>query len=121
MSLIHTPTAAESRRLFRESLILKVAEATHHAASVMASANDSYWAVEPEQLVADLNADLGTSIATMSANEAQAESLNASLVLIDLPQFSNRAPTQIGNPLITFDGTEFVYTPPSEPEPEPEP
>ena len=125
MSLLHTPTAAESRRTFRENLMLKVAEATHHVASTELLAHEEFWAVEPVQLVAELNADLANSLALMAAQNAQAVMHNTSLALFadvknsdGSQRFPNRAPTEIGNPNITFDGTEFVYTAPTEPEEE---
>jgi len=141
MSLLHEPTAAESRRLIREKSIRIVAEATNHLVSVGIEENRKFWAVDPEQLVADLNADLEASLALMAANTALFAGPNASLDLLNIPEYTKRVPLEIGNPTITFDaqtpstiingiekgnpkGTNlFVYTPPAVIEPEilPEP
>ena len=144
MSLLHEPTAAESRRTFRESLMLEGAEAIHHAASIRKQAHIKFWGVDPVQLVADLNSDLEKGLILMENNRLQSERDNASLELFadvknpdGSQRFPNRAPTEIGNPRITFDaqtasnivdgietgnpdGTNlFIYTEPPEPEEEP--
>ena len=116
MSLLHEPTAAESRRLIREKSIRDVAEATNNLVSIMLSAHQQFWSVDPVQLVEDLNADLASSLSLMAANTALATTANASLDLLNLPQYAKRVPTEIGHPDITFDGTAFIYTEPPEPE-----
>lgn len=121
MSLLHEPTAAESRLLIREKSIRDVAEAANNLVSIMLSAHQQFWAVEPVQLVEDLNAELESSLSLMAANTALATTANASLDLLNLPQYTKRVPTEIGNPNITFDGTAFVYTAPPIIEPEPAP
>ena len=123
MSLLHTPTAAESRNAFRESLMIEGAEAIHHAASIRKQAHIKFWSVDPVQLVADLNADLVKALILMENNKLQSLRDNASLELFadvknsdGSQRFPNRAPTEIGHPDITFDGEAFVYTAPPEPE-----
>jgi len=136
MPLLHEPTAAETRRLIREKSIRDVAEAANHLVSIMLSAHQQFWSVEPVQLVEDLNEDLPAALSLMAANSALATTANASLDLLNIAQYSKRAPTEIGNPNITFDaqtpsdivdgiemgnpaGTNlFVYTAPPVIEPE---
>ena len=116
MSLLHTPTAAESRRLIREKSILCVAEALNNLVSIGAVEHRKFWGVDPVQLVDDLNGDLANALALMSANSDLFAAANTSLDILNLPQYAKRAPTEIGHPDITFDGEAFVYTAPPEPE-----
>ena len=121
MPLLHTPTAAEYRRQTREQSVRDVAEAANHLVQVMRSAHAKFWAVDPIQLADDLNEDLPAALSLMAANTALATTANASLDLLNLPQYSKRAPLEIGNPTITFDGKAFVYTEPPIIEAEPTP
>lgn len=105
----------------KDGLVLQVAEATHHLASMLATTNARFWAFPTDSLLAVLNADVPATLATFQANTALADAVNSSLDAIDLPQFSRRAPTTTGRADITFDGLEFVYVAPPEPEPLPEP
>jgi hypothetical protein len=101
----------------KDSLILQVAEATHHLASVLTTTNDRFWSFPTERLLAVLNADVPATLATFQANAVLAKTVNASLDALDLPQFSRRAPTEQGRADITFDGVAFTYVAPPEPEP----
>jgi len=105
----------------KDSLILQVAEATHHLASVLATTNERFWSFPTDRLLAVLNADVSATLATFQANAELAATVNASLDALALPQFSRRAPTEQGRADIAFDGTAFVYVAPPEPEPEPTP
>ena len=105
-------TPAQERQDKRELSVLVVAEALNHLASQMKSQHQKYWSVEPIQLVEDLNADLADSLEVMAGNTEVGLAVNKQLDELNLPQFSKRVPLVIGNPLITFDGEQFVYTEP---------
>lgn len=102
----------------KDSLILQVAEATHHLASVLATTNARFWSFPTDRLLAVLNADVPATLATFAANSALAATVNASLDALNLPQFSRRAPTEQGRDDITFNGIEFAYDA-TEPKPQP--
>lgn len=104
----------------KDQIILQVAEATHHLASVLASTNERFWSFPTDRLLAVLNADVDATLATFEANSDLAAAVNVSLDALNLPQFSRRAPTT-GRADIVFDGVQFVYVAPPQPQPEPEP
>lgn len=103
----------------KDQLVLQVAEATHHLASVLASTNERFWSFPTDRLLAVLNADVDATLATFQANSDLAAAVNVSLDALNLPQFSRRAPTT-GRADIEFDGVQFVYVLPPEPVPVPE-
>jgi len=105
----------------KDALILQVAEATHHLASVLATTNERFWAFPTDRLLAVLNADVPATLATFQANSALATVVNSSLDALNLPQFTHRAPTEQGRSDIEFDGEVFIHLAPPEPEPEAEP
>jgi hypothetical protein len=105
----------------KDALIVQVAEATHHLASVLATTNEQFWSFPTDRLLAVLNADVPATLATFQANSALAATVNSSLDALNLPQFSRRAPTEQGRSDIEFDGAVFVYVTPPEPEIEAEP
>ena len=101
----------------KDALILQVAEATHNLASVLAATNEQFWSFPTDRLLAVLNADVDATLATFEANSDIAAAVNASLDALSLPQFSRRAPTEQGRNDISFNGMEFTYVAPPEPEP----
>ena len=48
----------------KDALILQVAEATHHLASVLATTNERFWSFPTDRLLAVLNADVPATLAT---------------------------------------------------------
>lgn len=121
MSIIRQLTEAEADLAAKEQLVLHAGEATHHLASVLASTNARFWQLPTDRLLAILNADLPSTLATFEANTALGLQVNASLDALAVPRFSTRAPVTAGRSDIVFDGTAFVYVAPPAPEPEPEP
>lgn len=117
MQLIRPTTDLDTKDAF----ILQAAEATHHLASVLATTNEQFWRFPTDRLLAVLNADVDTTLATFEANSALAAAVNASLDALSLPQFSRRAPTEQGRADIVFDGVDFIYVAPAVTEIEPEP
>ena len=117
MSLTHQLTEAESDLSVKESLVIKAGEATHYLASVLRSANDVFWSLPTDRLLAVLNADVGSTIATFQANTALGMQVNASLDALGVAAFTNRAPTEPGRIDIIFNGAEFVFVPPAITEP----
>lgn len=93
---------------FRDDLILRAAEATHHLASTLLAAHEEYWSLPTERLLAVLNDDVAATLETFALNTSIAQAINASLDSINLPQFPKRAPTTTGRADIVFNGTEFV-------------
>lgn len=116
MSIIRQLTETESDLAQKEQLILRVGEATHHLASVLSVTNAAFWAVPTERLLAVLNADVPTTLATFQANTLLGTQVNASLDALASPMFTARAPLAPGRSDIIFDGKQFVYV---EPEMEP--
>lgn len=116
MSIIRQLTEAEADLLAKEALILKVAEAAHHLASVLTETNRQFWQLPTDRLLAILNADVPTTIATFTANTLIGTQINASLDAIAAPQFAARAPVEPGRTDIALSGGEFIHTP-TEPAP----
>jgi hypothetical protein len=117
--MIHHPsTQLEADLLAKDALVLQAGEATHHLASTLASTNASFWSIPTDRLLAILNADLPSTLATFEANTALGLQVNASLDALAVPRFSTRAPVTAGRSDIVFDGASFVYVAPPEPEPE---
>lgn len=113
MQLIRPTTDLDAK----DALILLAAEATHNLASVLAATNEQFWSFPTDRLVAVLNADVDATLATFEANSVLAAAVNASLDALSLPQFPRRAPTEQGRSDISFNGIEFQYIAPPEPEP----
>lgn len=111
MSILRTLTEAESDLAAKESLVLQVGEATHHLAVTLAAASERFWSFPTDRLLAVLNADVSSSVATLTANADLGEAVNASLDALGSDRFPTRAPLT-GLQDVTFDGTAFVVTPP---------
>jgi len=112
MQLIRPTTDLDAK----DALILQVAEATHHLASVLATTNAQFWSYPTDRLLAVLNADVPATLATFQANFALAIVINSSLDALNLPQFPHRAPTEQGRFDIEFVGEVFIHI--TQPEPE---
>ena len=110
MPIIRQLTEAESDLATKDALVLQVGQATHHLAVTISETSDRFWSLPTERLLAVLNADVSASIATISANAALGESVNASLDALASDRFPTRA-TTTGRADITFDGTSFTYSP----------
>lgn len=117
MSIIRQLSETEADQIWLESLILRKAEAMHHFASVSKAVNSEFWALETSRLINLLNSDIPRSLAIMQNDFAVNGPVNAGLDLINLPRFSSRAPVTADRADIVFDGSQFVYVPPQEPEP----
>ncbi len=107
ISLLPTKTQIETDLDAKNEAILEVAEATHHLATTIRNANDRFWELPTERLLAVLNADVPMTLATFAANTALGTAVNASLDALKLPQFPNRAPVVPGRADILFNGSEF--------------
>lgn len=119
MAIIRQLTQFESDLASKNSVVLQVAEATHHLASTLDAASNQFWGLPVDRLLAVLNHDIPVTLETLSTNSALGTAVNASLNALNLPQFSKRAPTEIGNPDIVFNGEAFIYVePPVEEVPE---
>lgn len=118
MNIIPTLTPFEADMQLKQKLVLQVAEATNHLASVLAATNETFWNLPTDRLLAILNADIAVTMATFGVNSSLGGPVNASLDLLGSPDFSHRAPMVAGRPDIVFDGTAFVYVPPVVVEPE---
>jgi hypothetical protein len=111
MSILRTLTESESDLAAKDSLVLAVAEATHHLAVVLSAASEKFWSLPTDRLLGVLNTDVSSSVATLTANADLAEAVNASLDALGSDRFPTRAPLT-GRSDILFDGTAFVLIPP---------
>lgn len=102
-SILHTKTEAEQDLAAKDSLVLQVAEATHHLAVTLKQTNDQFWALPTERLLSVLNADVVSTLATFAANAGIGQSVNDSLDALALPQYSTRAPLLMGRQDIKLD------------------
>jgi uncharacterized membrane protein len=118
MSLITQKTQLEQDLAEKDAGVLRAATALHHAATVLRCENDRFWAIPTDRLLAVLNADLALTLATFGANTQAGTAINALLDAIASPELPRRAPVEPGRTDITFDGKQFVYVAPPEPEPE---
>ena len=112
MNYISQQTPAQARQIKRDTLALRVAEAVNHLAATMQSVNKEFYAVDSQQLVEDLNANLENSLSLMQANANLGAVINSHLDELDLPKYAKRVPLTITDPTISFNGSVFVYTEP---------
>ena len=116
MSIIRQTTQAEADLAAKESLVFQVGEATHHLAATLDITNDQFWSLPTDRLLAVLNADIPTTLATFAANTALGLQVNASLDALGVSRFSKRAPVEPSRTDIVFNGTSFVFVAPPEAE-----
>lgn len=118
-SILKPLSEAEQDLAAKNALILQVAEATNYLSVTLKNTNDEFWALPTDRLLAVLNADVPSTLATFAANTAIGQAVNLSLNALSLPQYSTRAPLAMGRKDITFDGAAFalVPAPPVEAEP----
>ena len=121
MPLLTPKTELEKDLAAKDESVLRAAEATNHLAAILKNENELFWSLPTDRLLAVLNHDVPTTLATFAANTATGNALNATLDQLALPQFPNRAPVTAGRNDIVFNGTAFEYVAPPAPEPEPEP
>ena len=111
MPLIKPLTEAEQDLQLKDSLVLRVAEATHHLAATLKNTNEQFWALPTDRLLAVLNADVASTLATFAANTAIGQAVNDSLDTLSLPQYPTRAPLTAGRSDIQLDNGGFVLVP----------
>lgn len=121
MTLLTPRTQLETDLADKDASVIRCAEAAHHLAAVLRNENARFWSVPTDRLLAVLNHDVAVTLATFAANTAAGTAVNAILDQLADPRFPTRAPTEPGRADIVFDGTQFVYVLPTEPETEPEP
>jgi len=110
-SILKPLSEAEKDLAQKDSLVLQVAEATNHLAVTLKQTNDQFWSLPTERLLAVLNADVVSTLATFAANTAIGLAVNDSLNALSLPQYSTRAPLTAGRSDIQFDSGIFVLVP----------
>jgi hypothetical protein len=110
MPILRHLTEFESDLIAKEQLILRAGEATHHLACVLSATNTAFWALPTDRLLAVLNKDIPTTLATFEANTLLGMQVNASLNALGVPHFATRAPVELGRLDITFNGTKFVQS-----------
>lgn len=110
--MIHKPsTQLEADLARKDTVILRVAEATHHLASVLLHSGE-IWHLPTDRLLAVLNADIPATLQTLEAHAALATACNASLDSLDLPEMSTRAPVVPGRSDVVFEDGLFVMLAP---------
>jgi len=102
---------------------LRVAEALNHLIVIVCAANAEYWQRPDQELLAEMNANVSTTLEMFDGNYNLAVSLNASQDALNVvneqgqPVYTARAPIARGRDDIGFaDGVFFVI----QPEPQPE-
>jgi len=118
MSLIPTPTQSEQDLALLDNGILQVAEALNHAAARCKNAQGAVAGLPIDRFLAVLNADKPRTKAILEARARIGAAINAELDMLGLAKYGTRAPLELGVEGISFDGTEWIYTAPIEPEPE---
>ena len=112
MPILKQLTESESDLTSKEQLILRAGEATHHLACVLSATNTAFWSIPTDRLLAVLNKDIPTTLATFEANTLLGMQVNASLNALAVPHFATRAPVELGRLDIKFNGTKFVQSAP---------
>ena len=120
MSLLTPKTQLEQDLAAKDESVLRAAEAANHLAAILKNENEQFWSLPTDRLLAVMNHDVSTTLATFEVNTATGNALNATLDQLALPQFSNRAPVTAGRTDIVFNGTAFEYVAPPTPEPTPD-
>lgn len=109
MSSILKPLSETEQDLaLKDSLVLRVAEATHHLASTLKSTNDQFWSLPTDRLLAVLNADVQSTLATFAANAGIGLAVNDLLDALNLFSYPVRAPLLMGRSDIQLVDGIFV-------------
>lgn len=111
MSIIRQLTELESDLQKKDSMVLQAAYAVDQVARTLSETHQTLSQLPTERLLALLNYDLVGTLATLEANNVIGAVVNVSLDSLNHPQFSTRAPIEVGFPDITFDGVAFVSSP----------
>ena len=117
MSLLTQKTQLEKDLAAKDDSIILAAEYVHYLATILKNENERFWSLPTDRLLAVLNHDVPTTLATFEENTVVGITLNGTLDRLSLPQFPNRAPVTAGRADIVFNGTAFEYVAPPEPEP----
>lgn len=96
--------------------IRQIAYATCRLAREMNDSNKAFWSFPEDRLLAVLNHDVPASLATIALNDTLLNSLMAAITVLG-DDFLRMAGTAFVREDIVFNGTEFVYVAPPEPEP----
>ena len=120
-SILHTKTKSEQDLALKDSLVLQVAEATHHLAVTLKNTNEQFWALPTDRLLAVLNADVISTLNTFAANAGIGQAVNDSLDAVGLPQYPTRAPLLMGRQDIKLDDNGSFVLVPEKPIIDPEP
>lgn len=99
---------------------LASAEAANHFAAVLHGSWNRFWYRPVETVLAELNADVAKTLEVFILNTQAATAVNAILSSVGDPRFSHRAPDYMPEGY-AFDGTQFTFTAPVQPEPQPDP
>lgn len=108
MPLITPRTTLELDLAEKDASVIRCAEAAHHLAAVLRNENSRFWSVPTDRLLAVLNHDVATTLATFAANTAAGTAVNAILDQLDDPRFPTRAPVEPGRSDIVFLNGAFV-------------
>ena len=111
MPLIKPLTESEQDLQLKDALVMRVAEATHHLAATLKNTNEQFWALPTDRLLAVLNADVVSTLATFAANAAIGQAVNDSLDAVGLYSYPTRAPLLMGRQDIQLDNGSFVLVP----------
>ena len=120
MSILTPKTQLEIDLADVDQDVLEIAQAAHHLAVVMDARNRRFWSFPTDRLLSVLNANVPRTLSIFSANTALGTATNTALDSLNTEMFPVRAPVVPGRSDIVFDGTQFVFVPPQEPEPEPQ-
>ena len=102
-------------REFANELAKTQAKAAYHYAITQNQCYRDFWSREPQVIVDSLNENLTLSLERFTGNTALGEAVNAQL---SHTNYTERCIVTMPTGY-SFNGTEFVYTPPVIPEPEP--
>ena len=82
MPLLTPKTQLEQDLAAKDESVLRAAEATNHLAAVLKNENELFWSLPTDRLLAVLNHDVPTTLATFAANTATGNAINATLDLL---------------------------------------
>ena len=111
MSIIRQLTQLESDLQKKDSMVLQAAYAVDQVARTLSETHQTLSQLPTERLLALLNYDVASTLATLEANNTIGAAVNASLDELNYPLFTTRAPIDVGFPDITFDGNSFITSP----------
>jgi hypothetical protein len=110
--LLNQKSQTEVDRDAVDASVLRAAEAVHHLAITLDQEYRKFWLTDTARMLDRLNNNVPRTLAVLAGNAALGEAVNTQLDILNLPQFSARAPIAMPDGY-QFVESEFVFIDPA--------